>query len=128
MYKLNSRRVNCMGYALNVGDWLRPKEGNVMERHEITSKNFQNMVSYLEKEYSLKRIDPKQVDSYKGKVIAFRVAEDDDFHFVVRKGRNWWHKRGSRPRIEQIRKKEVFGSAWCGMYKGEIAFLVDTVE
>ena len=134
MYKLNSEEVNCMGYALSVADWLRPSpDSEYLSRLDMSQENFPNFVEHLEENYSLKRIDASKVDSHKGRVIAFRLAEGEDFHFVVRKGRNWLHKRGSTPRIEQMKKKEVFGIAWHDSmgyvkYTGEIAFFVDAIE
>lgn len=107
-------RFNYMGYALGIREWLQPTlEDMFYSSFDLTLvENLEEMSDNLERDYNLKRIDRDEVNNVKGKVIAFKLAPGVDFHFVVRKGRNWYHKRGQDPYFMRLAKKFVMGEEW----------------
>ncbi len=125
-------RANCMGYALGVNEWLTPNGEDYLLPDEMVSENFSKLVENISKNFGLVQIPKEQVDKIQGEVIAFRLEEESDFHFMVRKGRNWFHKRGSLDQIYRMKKAEVMGESWCQSYGrsycGEIAFFVESAE
>ena len=47
--------------------------------------------------------------------IAFRIAKDD-FHYMVKKGNQWYSKMGARYKIDRVPQETVFGKAWFTDY------------
>jgi hypothetical protein len=86
-------RMNCMGYALGIKDWL------VVGRYS-------KAVEYLQSEYNLTLVNKSEMVLGK-RYIAFRYGSDD-FHFMKRNEKGHWrHKMGNQKAIS-ISQKNVF--------------------
>jgi len=58
-------------------------------------------------------------------IVLFRYG-DCDFHFVLKQGERYFHKRGPEPVIREMDKDEVYEDHWEGRYDSEIyIFAID---
>ena len=118
----NKRYYNCAGYALETFNWYAPSE----HYRELDLTDLDDCVDFMIKDFNgyLRRINDiseLKEDEY---AIAFRMSNDNDFHYIKRDKRGIWrHKRGGMPFIETIKQKYVFSDLWFSYYEGEIALL-----
>lgn len=139
-------RYNCGGYAFETYSWYQPYKYNwedrieditnlyedgftiaeIMEIYldldvEIMLQDFQNKIRVIQTEEELRKNET---------LIAYRLRlkiyddEDDffidhDFHYLVKRGKDWFHKPGSND-FEKINFTE---DEWKGGYEGPIIFL-----
>lgn len=100
--KIWNWQANCMGWALQIKDWVH------MDRHNILSHD--ECAELFGKQAKLKLVQKK--DMVLGKeYIALRV-NTHDYHFMRRDALgHWTHKQGSQP-VKTISQKLVFAKGW----------------
>ena len=139
---LNTKRntFNCGGYALGTFSWYCPHtedderyssrwggyDYSFSNREEAWSKTMYAVSKMvLDFEGKLRMItDLKQLDKKTERVVAFRLSEDGDFHYVKKSANGQWHhKRGGSFPIWRMSQDEVLNSVWCNRYNGPVILL-----
>lgn len=112
-------QYNCGGYALGIFNWYCPYgeqergielfEEKILSVEELTTELVEFMLNDFEDLRVIEKVEDLKENEY---AIAFKVGEDD-FHFARRaKNGAWFHKRGGVPKIERMRKEQVFADVW----------------
>lgn len=128
---------NCGGYALGLFSWYCPYDREIERSEwgdytEIFTMEKVHRLTYTCVDFMLQDFNGRlrEIGSLcelasDEHAIAFRLATDNDFHFVRRsRSGQWFHKRGDNPRIETMPEEEVFSKGWCfGMYNGPLVLL-----
>ena len=130
---------NCGGFALGTCKWehfdcydkqgYEPFGGRTNKQRyramsRMTWKCAQEMLAKYPRQLRLIKSEDEKL-SYE-EVFFFRLSSDGDFHFVLKHGRKYFHKRGNIPRLNEMSKEEVYSSAWCGRYDGPILIFAKT--
>lgn len=129
---------NCGGFALGTCEWERficcdargyyPFSRNRKKAYRNMGKmTYQCAQELLEKYPRQLRLvkDESEKLSYE-EIFFFRVSSDGDFHFVLKHGRKYLHKRGNTPWLDEMSKEEVYSSAWCDKYDGPMLIFAKT--
>lgn len=130
---------NCGGFALGTCEWERFicfdrrqeycfNQRNFYKRYRAMGKiTYQCAQELLEKYPRQLRLvkDESEKLSYE-EIFFFRVSSDGDFHFVLKHGRKYLHKRGNTPWLDEMSKEEVYSSAWCNRYDGPMLIFAKT--
>lgn len=131
--KLKAEQYNCGGYALGTKDWFRPYKtthrGARADYQKLLQDNNYDYDEILEKcstfiiknsSGNIRRVEEDEEIRKDENLVAFRIGMHD-FHFMVRKGKNWFHKMGVE-NIQRIKKKYVFAESWNYAYDSDIIF------
>lgn len=129
---------NCAGYAIGCFSWYCPdNEERYCCFSEYLDENMHeqtmHFVKYILRDFPfLRLIDSIDQAQKSDEVIAFRLSTQiADFHFMVRKHGQWYHKQGSKPAIDTVTEQIALYKSWfndCGNeYDGEIILMVKTI-
>jgi len=117
-----------MSYALGVYDeWLLPFEKKLSDNRlcqNLTEEQMTNHADFMKEYFNLKLVEDISNLDKKIELIAYRIAKEDDFHFLVRKNGRWFHKEGRSRCIGTMKTKEVFSKSWLGRYNSKIMFFI----
>lgn len=130
---------NCGGFALGTCEWegfeKYRRRGYQSFNHRLNSKRKRAMakMTYWCAEELLEKY-PRQLRLVKSEddklsyeeIFFFRISSDGDFHFVVKHGREYFHKKGNTPWIDKMSKEEVYSDSWCGRYDGPMLIFAKT--
>ncbi len=137
---LNTKRntYNCGGYALGTFSWYCPHteedesrsrwgyDYSFTTREEAWVKTMYAVSKMiLDFEGNLRMIaDLSHLDKKTERVVAFRLSEDGDFHYIKKSANgHWHHKRGSSFPIWRMSQEDVLHSVWCNRYNGPVVLL-----
>ena len=114
----NTRKdyYNCGGYALGTYSWYCPNDdgwdSSMYDDSYTMEERTQFAVDYMLKDFCdlrvIKTLEEVTENEY---AIAFRIGEDD-FHYMVKKGNQWYSKAGASSKIDKIPQKVVFSKEW----------------
>lgn len=122
IHNTNKNYYNCGGYALGTYSWYCPYD-DFDDSYTIKERT-QLAVDYMLNDFCdlrvIKTLEEVTENEY---VIAFRMSKYD-FHYMVKKGNQWYSKLGSRYKIDRVPQEIVFSKAWftdCGItYDGPL--------
>lgn len=128
-------RYNCGGFALGTMTWFLFECFSNCDfigknKREIYKKmgkmTYKCALELLEKYPKQLRLIHNECEkkSYE-EVFYFRLSEDGDFHFVVKNGNTYYHKKGGNVEVSKMTKKELF-NIWEGGYNGPILMFAKT--
>ena len=122
---------NCGGYAFDTFDWYLPYSWEFDIDHDLNEENrekvMEEWVECMLKDFEgrLRVVQNEKDVAESERLILFRsrLTPNTDFHYVVRKGRNFFHKLGCTPEFRRIKKEEVFSDEWPFGYDGPIVMM-----
>ena len=119
---------NCGGFALGTLTWVefekyyykgfhnRKPEKIRRRMGKVTMLCVEEMLQRFPNLRILRNVDEKK--SWE-EIFLFRLSSDGDFHFLLKHGNVYYHKKGETPRIDKIPEHEAF-DIWCSRYDGPI--------
>lgn len=118
----NTRKCyyNCGGYALGTYSWYCPSDDSykspMYDTHYTMEERTQFAVDYMLNDFlDLRVIETLAEVTENEYAIAFRIA-DDDFHFMVKKGNQWYSKAGGSSKIDRVPQEIALGKVWFTDY------------
>jgi hypothetical protein len=112
----NKRYYNCGGYALGTYSWYQPhsedEKGCLYDVRISIEERTEKAVQYMLNDFcDLRVVSTLEEVAKEEYAIAFRLAYGD-FHYMVKKGNQWYSKAGSCPHIDKVPQEKVFIDAW----------------
>ena len=116
----NKNYYNCGGYALGTYSWYCPNDDGwdspMYDNRYTMEERTQFAVDYMLNDFCDLRVIKTLAEVTKNEyAIAFRIAVDD-FHYMVKKGNQWYSKAGNCQRIDRVSQKIVLGKKWFTDY------------
>lgn len=118
----NTRKsyYNCGGYALGTYSWYCPNDDGfdspMYDDSYTMEERTQFAVDYMLNDFCdlrvIKTLEEITENEY---AIAFRIAKDD-FHYMVKKGNQWYSKAGGSYKIDRVPQEIVLGKVWFTDY------------
>jgi hypothetical protein len=116
----NKNAYNCGGYALGTYSWYHPHgedERDCLYDTRISiEERTKHAVQYMLNDFCdlrvIKTLEEVTENEY---AIAFRLAKDD-FHYMVKKGNQWYSKAGGCPIIDRVPQEIVLSKVWFTDY------------
>ena len=106
---------NCGGYALGTYSWYCPHDigdSTMYDDYFTMEERTQFAIDYMLNDFcDLRVIKTLEEVTEKEYAIAFRLAKND-FHYMIKKGKQWYSKEGDSPIIKKVPQEIVLGKAW----------------
>lgn len=130
---------NCGGFALGTCEWegfvayqrrgyrafnQRSEKKRNRAMAKMTCWCAQELLEKYPRQLRLVKSEDEKL-SYE-EIFFFRISSDGDFHFVVKHGREYFHKKGNTPWIDKMSREEVYSDSWCNRYDGPMLIFAKT--